>query len=169
MQLIAELGTAVWFTFTVSRQVGELGAEAHESKVTHTTRLKKSGLLKNPCHNAGTIWGGSGSDGLALQAAGELPCPGTSSVPGQGLVSAGGTSQRIAQCPVGLSGVSLVLPQKVSINRQPVFQTGISLYCGFWWFTLLPLFLCYFCCVNRSTGVASKGHLITMQNFIWNE
>jgi len=34
--------------------------------------------------------------------------------------------------PAGLSGVSLVLPCKVSINGQPGLQTADSLHCGFW-------------------------------------
>lgn len=145
-----------------------------ESKVTHT-RLKKSTWFREPCHSSRTVGGGSRADGARV-----LVHLGTCPALAPAHSRAGPLVWRLAPasrslggiaCPAHLSGVSLLLPTQSSINRQPVFQTGV---CFTGDFGDSHSFLCfcltsYFCCVNRSTAVVSQGHLITIQSFIANE
>lgn len=180
-QLRAELGARgfpVRFEFTISRwgsRIGASGEQLHTWVTSDTHHLiKETCLVRSPCQGPASLGEAAGLKGFVRL---PRPCPGPATLPGHSPQAGSGVwrpapaSRSLGgiACPVDLRGVSLVFPQKLSINRQPVFQTGDSLYCGFWWFTRLPLFLSYFCCVNRSAAVASKGHLITMQSFIQNE
>lgn len=86
MQLIAELGTPVWFTFTVSRQGRWIGSRSTcESKVTHTTRLKKSACLRIPATMLAPFGEAAGPMGLPSGQLGS--CPALAPAPSPGRVS----------------------------------------------------------------------------------
>lgn len=173
MQLRAELGARVLEVFQSGSSLQQVDRAAewlclwnrstHESEVTHTTQLKKSTRLRRPLPQH------LGKQGVWWVCV--LLCPVTNTSLREGLMSGSPVSRSLVGIAYSVSHneVSLVLPTKVSIKRQLVFQARHLLFCRFWWCTLLALFLHHFCCVNSSMAVVSKGHLITIPNFILNE
>lgn len=179
VQLRAELGAGVPELCSLVRVDGVAESVCLGSRsvsVSQKWHIEKSTWFREPCHSSSTVWGGGGADGLVCLSIWELPCPGPSSIPEQGLVS-GGWHQPVdlslggISCPAHLRGVPLALPTHSNSSRQPAFQTAVCFSVDFGG---SHSFLCfclisYLCCVNGSTAFASQGHLITAQNFIASE